>query len=59
MERIFKQIFQSRHKDQLSDVQQNCFANSNCLHTANGSFAELSSSVKSFLGIKKLLVAKD
>ncbi|WP_180936742.1 hypothetical protein [Lactobacillus amylovorus] len=55
MEQIFKRIIPSRQADKLSNVQQNCFANSNCLHVASGSFAELSSNVKRILGIKKAL----
>lgn len=52
MEQIFKRIIPSREADQLSNVQQNCLANSNCLHVASGSFAELPAYIKSFLGIK-------
>lgn len=55
MEQIIKQVFHGRQTDQLSNVQQNCLANSNCLHVASGSFAELSSNVKRILGIKKAL----
>ncbi len=55
MEQIIKQVFHDRQTNRLSNVQQNLFANSNCLHTAGGSFAELPSSIKSFLGIKKAL----
>ena len=55
MEQIFKSIIPSRQADKLSNVQQNCLANSKCLHVASGSFAELSSSVKRILGIKKAL----
>ena len=55
MEQILKQVFHGRQADQLSNVQQNLFANSNCLHVASGSFAELSSNVKRILGIKKAL----
>lgn len=55
MEQIFEQVFHNRQTDRLSNVQQNLFANSNCLHTAGGSFAELSSNVKRILGIKKAL----
>lgn len=55
MEQILKQVFHGRQADQLSNVQQNLFANSNCVHIATGSFAELPSSIKSFLGIKKAL----
>ena len=55
MEQILKQVFHGRQADQLSNVQQNCLANSNCLHVASGSFAELSSNVKRILGIKKAL----
>lgn len=54
MEQILKQVFHDRQANYLSNVQQNCLANSNCLHVASGSFAELSSDIKSFLGIKKL-----
>lgn len=54
MEQILKQVFHDRQTNRLSNVQQNCLANSNCLHTAGGSFAELSSDIKSFLGVKKL-----
>lgn len=55
MEQILKQVFHDRQADKLSNVQQNCLANSNCLHVASGSFAELSSNVKRILGIKKAL----
>lgn len=55
MEQILKQIFYDRQTDRLSNVQQNLFANSNCVHVASGSFAELSSNVKRILGIKKAL----
>ncbi len=55
MEQILKQVFHDRQTNRLSNVQQNLFANSNCLHTAGGSFAELSSNVKRILGIKKAL----
>lgn len=55
MEQIFKHFVSRRQADQLSNVQQNLFANSNCLHTAGGSFAELSSDIKRILGIKKAL----
>ena len=55
MEQIFKRIIPSRQADKLSNVQQNCLANSNCLHVASGSFAGLSSNVKRILGIKKAL----
>lgn len=53
MEQILEQVFHGRQTNRLSNVQQNLFANSNCLHTAGGSFAELSSDIKSILGIKK------
>lgn len=53
MEQILKQVFHGRQANYLSNVQQNCLANSNCLHVASGSFAELPSNVKSILGIKK------
>lgn len=55
MEQIFEQVFHNRQTDRLSNVQQNLFANSNCVDIATGSFAELSSNVKSILGIKKAL----
>ncbi|WP_260205079.1 hypothetical protein [Lactobacillus acidophilus] len=55
MEQIIKQVFHGRQTDQLSNVQQNCLANSNCIHIVSGSFAELPSNIKSFLGIKKVL----
>lgn len=55
MEQILKQVFHGRQANYLSNVQQNCLANSNCLHVASGSFAELPSNVKSILGIKKAL----
>ncbi|MDB6232929.1 hypothetical protein [Lactobacillus amylovorus] len=55
MEQIFKQFISRRQANYLSNVQQNCLANSNCLHVASGSFAELPASLKSFLGIKKVL----
>lgn len=55
MEQILKQVFHGRQTNRLSNVQQNCLANSNCLHVASGSFAELSSNVKHILGIKKAL----
>lgn len=55
MEQIIEQIFHGRQADQLSNVQQNCLANSNCIHIVSGSFAELPSNIKSFLGIKKVL----
>ncbi len=55
MEQIIKQVFHDRQTNRLSNVQQNCLANSNCLHVASGSFAELSSNVKRILGIKKAL----
>lgn len=55
MEQILKQVFHDRQTNRLSNVQQNLFANSNCLHTAGGSFAELPSIIQSFLGIKKAL----
>lgn len=55
MEQVIKRIIPSRQADQLSDIQQNCLANSNCLHVASGSFAELPAYIKSFLGIKKAL----
>lgn len=55
MEQILKQVFHGRQADQLSNVQQNLFANSNCVHIATGSFAELSSNVKRILGIEKAL----
>lgn len=55
MEQIFKQFISRRQANYLSNVQQNCLANSNCLHVASGSFAELSSNVKRILGIKKAL----
>ena len=55
MEQIYKRTIPSRQADKLSIVQQNCLANSNCLHVTSGSFAELSSNVKRILGIKKAL----
>ena len=55
MEQIFKHFVSRRQAHFLSDVQQNCFANSNCVHVASGSFAELSSNIKRILGIKKAL----
>lgn len=55
MEQIFKRFVSRRQTHYLSNVQQNCLANSNCLHVASGSFAELSSNVKRILGIKKAL----
>lgn len=55
MEQILEQVFHGRQTNRLSNVQQNLFANSNCLHTAGDSFAELPSSIKSFLGIEKAL----
>lgn len=55
MEQILEQVFHGRQTDRLSNVQQNLFANSNCLHTAGGSFAELPASLKRILGIKKAL----
>lgn len=55
MEQIFKRIIPSRQADKLSIVQQNCFINSNGIHTVSGSFAELPSSIKRLLGIKKAL----
>ena len=55
MEQIVKQIFSSGQKDQLDNVQQNCLANSNCVHVASGSFAELPANLKRILGIKKAL----
>lgn len=55
MEQILKQVFHDRQADRLNNVQQNLFANSNCLHTAGGSFAELPASLKRILGIKKAL----
>ena len=59
MEQIVKQIFSSGQKDQLDNVKQNCLAASNCLHTASGSFGELSANVKSILGIKKPSTAEN
>jgi hypothetical protein len=55
MEQTYKRTIPSRQADKLSIVQQNCLANSNCLHVTSGSFAELSSNVKRILGIKKAL----
>ena len=55
MEQVFKRLIPSRQADKLSNVQQNCLANSNGIHTVSGSFAELPSSVKRLLGIKKAL----
>lgn len=55
MEQVFKRIIPSRQTDHLSRVQQNLFANSNCIHVANSSFAELPANLKSILGIKKAL----
>jgi hypothetical protein len=55
MDQVFKRYLSSRRADKLSIVQQNCLANSNCLHVTSGSFAELSSNVKRILGIKKAL----
>lgn len=55
MEQIFKHFISRRQAHYLSNVQQNCLANSNCLHVASGSFAELPSNAKSILGIKKVL----
>lgn len=55
MEQIFKHFVSRRQAHFLSAVQQNCFINSNGIHTVSGSFAELSSSVKRILGIKKAL----
>lgn|GEM_PF-1084866 len=53
MEQIFKYFVSRRQAHFLSAVQQNCLANSNCLHVASGSFSELPAYIKSFLGIKK------
>lgn len=55
MEQIFKYFVSRRQAYFLSAVQQNCLANSNCLHVASGSFSELPAYIKSFLGIKKAL----
>lgn len=55
MEQIFKYFVSRRQAHFLSAVQQNCLANSNCLHVASGSFSELPAYIKSFLGIKKAL----
>lgn len=55
MEQTFKHFISRRQAHYLSNVQQNLFANSNCLHVASGSFAELSSDIKRLLGIKKAL----
>ena len=55
MEQIFKHFVSRRQAHFLSAVQQNCFINSNGIHTVSGSFAELSSNVKRILGIKKAL----
>lgn len=55
MEQVIKRLIPSRQTDKLSGVQQNCLANSNSIHVASGSFAELPASLKSFLGIKKAL----
>lgn len=51
MEQIFKYFVSRRQAHFLSAVQQNCLANSNCLHVASGSFSELPAYIKSFLGI--------
>lgn len=55
MEQVFKRLIPSRQADKLSNVQQNCLANSNCVHVASGSFAELPANLKRILGIKKAL----
>ena len=55
MEQIFKRFVSRREAHFLSNVQQNCLANSNSIHVASGSFAELPINVKSILGIKKAL----
>ena len=55
MEQIFKHFVSRRQAHFLSAVQQNCFINSNGIHTVSGSCAELPSSVKRLLGIKKAL----
>ena len=53
MEQVNKRAVSSRRTNSLKGYQQNCLANSNCIHTASGTFAELSANVKSILGIKK------
>ena len=55
MEQVFKRLIPRRQADKLSNVQQNCLANSNCVHVASGSFAELPANLKRILGIKKAL----
>lgn len=55
MEQIFKHFVSRRQAHFLSAVQQNCLANSNCVHVASGSFAELPANLKRILGIKKAL----
>lgn len=55
MEQIFKHFVSRRQAHYLSNVQQNCLANSNCVHVASGSFAELPANLKRILGIKKAL----
>ena len=55
MEQIFKLFISRRQANYLGYVQHLCLANCICLHVASGSFAELPASLKSFLGIKKVL----
>ena len=59
MEQVNKRAVSSRRTDSLKGYQQNCLANSNCIHTASGTFAELSANVKSILGIKKASCANN
>ena len=59
MEQVNKRAVSSRRTDSLKGYQQNCLANSNCIHTASGTFAELSANTKSILGIKKALNCQD
>ncbi|MCT7768229.1 MAG: hypothetical protein N4R36_02515 [Lactobacillus crispatus] len=53
MEQIYKRIFSSGQKNQLTDVQCGVLANSNAISTASGDFARLTKEVKKFLGLAK------
>ncbi|MBG0732676.1 MAG: hypothetical protein N4R11_04900 [Lactobacillus crispatus] len=49
MEQIYKRIFSSGQKNQLTDVQCGVLANSNAISVASGDFARLTKEVKKFL----------
>lgn len=52
MEQIFKLLMGSRRTDKYSDVKQNLFSYSNAIYFAASPFNRLSTSTKSFLGLK-------